>query len=78
MVPHIIFVAVQAAWRLTRGRLRPFLLGKCDAIRAWREIKTRRRFRSELAHGALSRPHFKLGVGSLEDIRNHLSRPVNR
>ena len=28
LVPHLAFVTVQAAWRLARGRLRPFLLGK--------------------------------------------------
>jgi GT2 family glycosyltransferase len=78
IVPHLVFLTAQAAWRLLRGRLRPFLLGKHDALRAWREIKTRRRFRSELAHTALSRPHFKLGVGSLQDVRNHVRRPVNR
>jgi O-antigen biosynthesis protein len=78
IVPHLVFLSGQAAWRLTRGCLRAFLLGKCDAIRAWPEIKTRRQFRSELAHNALSPPHFKLGVGSLEDVRNHLRRPANR
>ncbi len=78
IVPHLLFLTLQAAWRLVRGRLRPFLLGKYDAIRAWPEIKTRRRLRGELAHKALSPPHFKLGVGSLEDVRNHIRRPANR
>jgi O-antigen biosynthesis protein len=78
VVPHMMFVTAQAAWRLARGRLRPFLLGKCDALRAWPEIKKRRQFRSELAHAAVTPPHFRLGVGSLEDVRNHLRRPVSR
>jgi O-antigen biosynthesis protein len=78
IVPHLMFLTAQAAWRLARGRLRPFLLGKCDAIRAWPEIQKRRHFRNELAHRAVSPPHFRLGVGSLEDVRNHLRRPVSR
>ena len=28
IVPHLAFVSLQAAWRLARGRLRPFLLGQ--------------------------------------------------
>jgi len=78
IVPHLVFLTAQAAWRLTRGRLRPFLLGKCDAVRAWPEIKSRRQLRRELARAALAPPHFTLGLGSLEDVRNHLRRPVNR
>jgi O-antigen biosynthesis protein len=78
ILPHLAFLAGQAAWRVARGRLRPFLLGKVDAIRAWPEIKARRRIRTDLAHKAQSRPHFNLGVGSVEDVRNHLTRPANR
>ena len=76
IVPHLAFVALQAAWRLARGRLRPFLLGKCDALRAWREIKARRKSRSELARRAVAAPHFALDAGSIQDVRNHLKRPV--
>jgi GT2 family glycosyltransferase len=74
-VPHLAFVAAQAAWRLARGRLRPFLAGKIDAGRAWREILGRRRLRKELAHSAVSRPHFALSAGSVGDVRGHLRRP---
>ena len=42
LVPHLVLVAAQGAWRLARGRLRPFLLGKWDAMRAWGEIKAQR------------------------------------
>ncbi len=35
LIPHLGFVAIQALWRLVRGRLGPFLLGKCDAMGAW-------------------------------------------
>jgi O-antigen biosynthesis protein len=75
LVPHLAFVSLQAAWRLVRGRLRPFLLGKCDALRAWREIKVRRQARAEIARKAVAHPHYALGTGSLQDVRNHLNRP---
>jgi len=78
LLPHLALLAVQALWRLARGRLSAFLLGKCDAIRSWPEIKARRRLRAELAHGAGSRPHFALGAGSLQAVRNHLRRPRER
>ena len=73
-MPHLAFLALQGAWRLARGRLRPFLLGKCDALMAWPEIKARRTNRAELAARALRRPHFALGSGSLQDVRNHLEK----
>jgi len=78
VVPHTVFLAVQSLWRLARGRLRPFLLGKCDALRAWPAIKARRINRAELARRAHRRPHFALGSGSLQDVRNHLRRPGER
>ena len=75
MIPHLAFVALQGVWRLVRGRLRPFLMGKCDALRAWPEIRARRRFRALLARRAVAPPHFALGAGSLRDVANHLTRP---
>jgi GT2 family glycosyltransferase len=74
-IPHCAFVAAQAAWRLARGRLGPFLAGKVDAARLVREILARRRRRVDLAHTAISRPHFALTAGSLGDVRHHLRRP---
>jgi GT2 family glycosyltransferase len=76
VLPHLAFVIVQAVWRLARGRLRPFLLGKLDAIREWPAIKARRKLRVELARKAIARPHFALGTGSLRDVANHLKRPA--
>ncbi len=76
--PHIAFVAVQAAWRLARGRLRPFAAGKLDAFRAWPQIRERRRRRMAIAQSAIRPPHFALSAGSLEDVRNHLRRPLER
>src|SRR6185312_481448 len=32
LVPHLAFVLGQAVWRFLRGRARPFLLGKLDAL----------------------------------------------
>jgi GT2 family glycosyltransferase len=74
-IPHLAFVALQAGWRLLRGRPGPFLAGKFDAALVWRAILERRRVRSELAHSAVNRPHFALSSGSLGDVRNHLKRP---
>jgi GT2 family glycosyltransferase len=78
LAPHLGFIAAQAAWRLARGRLHPFLAGKCDALRAWPEIRARRRWRVELARTAIAPGHFALGTGSLRDVHNHLKRPVER
>jgi O-antigen biosynthesis protein len=75
IVPHLVLLIFQALWRAARGRLRPFLLGKVDAARAWRDILSRRRDRAALAHKAPSRPHFGIKAGSLRDVRNHFRRP---
>jgi GT2 family glycosyltransferase len=76
-IPHLVFLALQAAWRLARGRLHPFLLGKRDAIRAWSLIKARRRVRAELARKAVSPPHFPLGTFPLQDVRNWISKMID-
>jgi GT2 family glycosyltransferase len=75
IVPHLALLIVQTIWRAARGRLGPFVLGKVDAIRAWREILARRRERGTLAQNAVNRPHFAIKVGSLRDVGNHLRRP---
>ena len=76
LVPHLAFLTLQMAWRLARGRLRPFLLGKYDALRVWPEIKERRDLRSRLVRKAVARPNFAVGTGSLRDVHNHLRRPA--
>ncbi len=78
IVPHLALVILQAAWRLARGRLRPFLLGKLDALRTWPAIKARRELRARLARKAVAPPHFALGGGSPRDVRNHLKRPAEQ
>ncbi len=77
-VPHLAFIVAQAAWRAARGHLGPFLAGKVDAVRIWREVLNRRRVRSDLARAAIARPHFSLSAGSLGDVRHHLGRPGRR
>ncbi len=42
LIPHVAFTIVQAVWRLARGRARPFVLGKIDALREWPRLRTRR------------------------------------
>jgi GT2 family glycosyltransferase len=86
LLPHIALLAVQSLWRLARGRLTPFLIGKCDALRARPEVMARRALRVELAttthprppRVAGSLPHFALGTGSVQAVRNHLTRPRER
>jgi GT2 family glycosyltransferase len=78
VVPHLVFLAVQAAWRLARGWLFPFVLGKYDAIRAWPAIRARRAERAKLRRTAVARPHFLMKAGTIGDVTNHLRRPVQR
>ena len=73
--PHLAFIVAQAGWRLLRGRPGPFLAGKLDAARVWREVIARRRRRSAMARTAARPPHFALSSGSMRDVRNHLKRP---
>jgi GT2 family glycosyltransferase len=75
ILPHLFLLITQALWRAARRRLWPFLLGKFDAARAWREILTRRRERATLIRTARFRPHFGIKAGSLRDVRNHFRRP---
>lgn len=77
-VPHAMFVLAQGLWRLARGRITPFVLGKVDAIRALPSFRDRRRFRTDLARSAVARPHFPLAFTTLTDARNHLRRPKER
>jgi O-antigen biosynthesis protein len=75
VVPHLGFTLVQGIWRLLRGRAVPFVAGKLDALRLAPTFRDRRRLRHDLARGAISTPHFPLGVPALADARNHLRRP---
>lgn len=74
-LPHLAFVAAQAAWRACRGRARPFLLGKLDAAWEIPRLPGRRRLRTDLARGAVATPRFPIRLGLLDDLRNHLNRP---
>ena len=75
VLPHLMFTAAQGVWRLAKGRHRPFLEGKRDALQDWKSILPRRRLRTELAKAAMTRPHFPMGMIPVVEVRNHLSRP---
>jgi len=75
LVPHLAFVFAQALWRLARGRARPFLMGKVDALREAPSFRQRRALRIHLARSPNARPHFPIKLGLLDDARNHLRRP---
>ncbi|MBX6315519.1 MAG: glycosyltransferase family 2 protein [Isosphaeraceae bacterium] len=73
--PHLAFTLLQAGWRLVRGRLGPFILGKLDALRELPTFRRRRRARLDLARSPIARPHFPLSIAALAEVRNHLRRP---
>ncbi len=75
-VPHAAFTLAQGLWRLARGRHRPFLLGKLDALRQWPDLRGRRRIRADLARRTGARPRFPLSFAPVGDARNHLRRPA--
>jgi GT2 family glycosyltransferase len=74
-VPHVAFVGVQLVWALVRGRARPFVLGKLDALRQRSTLRGRRALRADLARSPIARPHFPLQTLTLADVGNHLRRP---
>jgi len=73
--PHVALVLAQAAWRMARLRFIPFFLGKVDAARELGRLVDRRKARAGLGRNAVRPPHFPMGLGSLEDVVNHLRRP---
>jgi GT2 family glycosyltransferase len=75
IVPHVAFTLGQAIWRLARGRARPFVLGKLDALREWPRLVERRKLRADLARQGVAPPRFPLKLSMLGDVRNHLRRP---
>jgi O-antigen biosynthesis protein len=75
ILPHAALLIAQAAWRMLRLRFLPFFLGKLDAIRNVKNIRDRRKLRVDLARTSIAPAHFPLGLGSLEDMLNHLTRP---
>jgi GT2 family glycosyltransferase len=75
ILPHLAFTLAQAFARLIRGRLRPFLLGKLDAIREFPTWSARHRARRALARQATAPPHFPLLIAPLAAMRHHSRRP---
>ena len=74
-VPHVAFTIAQGLWRLARGRHRPFVAGKLDALRQWRTLPARRRLRADLARSGVDPPSFPMTLLPLGDARNHFRRP---
>lgn len=75
IIPHMGFVLAQGIWRSARGRGRPFLGGKLDALRELASFRSRRRVRTDLRRTAVSRPHFPLSFSTLSEVGGHLRRP---
>lgn len=73
---HLVFLAVQAGWRASRGRFSPFLQGKRDALFKVPEIRADRAFRRALLEQAPARPRFPLWINPLSATRNHVMRPA--
>ncbi len=73
---HLAFVILQAAVRLRGGRLRPFLMGKLDALRQFRTIVTDRSIRHGFAADAVGPPRFPLALNFAVSLRNHRTRPA--
>ena len=75
LLPHLGFTLVQLLWRLARGRARPLIQGKLDALRELPGLRRRRLDRAALARSAVAPPHFPMSVAAFGALRNHLRRP---
>lgn len=76
VVPHLAFLGVQLAWKLSRGQASPFLMGKLDAIGSWPRHLARRSDRQSLARSAAFPPAFRLGLVPIRSAVDHLSGPI--
>lgn len=72
LLPRAGFSAVQIAWKLAKGRAGPLLGGKLDALRDWRLVLDRRRFRRELARESARRPHFPMDPAAVGSLRRQV------
>ncbi len=75
ILPHAALLVTQGGWRMARLRFIPFFLGKIDAIRSARSIRTRRKLRADLARNSIAPAHFPLRLGSFRAVLDHLRRP---
>jgi hypothetical protein len=75
LAPHLALLGAQAAWRMVHLKFIPFFLGKVDAVRNARNITQRRKLRKDLAKSSVAPPYFPLGMGTIENVLNHLGRP---
>ncbi len=72
LVPHLVFLLAQLAWKSRHGRSTPFLRGKLDALRLLFD-----RNRSSSRHPARTaptRPHLPLTLDPRRAARNHARR----
>ena len=76
IVPHLLFLLVQLVWKLVRGRGRPFLAGKLDAVLDWRRVIRGRQQRRLLARSSQNRPAFRLGLAPFRSVVDHINRPI--
>lgn len=76
LIPHLGFLCVQLAWKLSKGRGLPFLLGKLDAIAEFPRFLQLREHRRELARSAVARPAFRIGVAPVRNAWQQVVRPI--
>ncbi|QDV36746.1 glycosyltransferase family 2 protein [Tautonia plasticadhaerens] len=76
LVPHLAFLGIQLAWKASKGRAMPFLMGKFDAIGSLHRSLALRSHRRELARSAASPPAFRMGVAPIRAAVDHVSGPI--
>jgi GT2 family glycosyltransferase len=75
-VPHLAFLGVQLAWKASKGRARPFLRGKLDAIAELPGYLSQRSGRRSLARSSVVPPAFRLGITPIRAAMDHVARPI--
>jgi GT2 family glycosyltransferase len=75
-VPHLAFLGVQLAWKASKGRARPFLLGKLDAMKTLPSLLAQRSSRRAMTQSSTVPPVFRLGITPIRAALDHVSRPI--
>ena len=75
LLPHVGFTLLQALVRTLRGRGRPFLAGKWDALKLAPSLNRRRKLRADLAKSAIAPPRFPMRWLPFQEAKNHRRRP---
>ncbi|WP_152050705.1 glycosyltransferase family 2 protein [Tautonia marina] len=76
LIPHLGFLVVQFAWKVVKGRGRPFLLGKRDAIIELPRLLKLRAHRKQLARSAVAPLSFRLGLVPVGAAVDHIAQPI--